>query len=252
MEADAKKNCLEVLATTNLIEEAVMTNNCIFSGKWEETHEQINCRANKHQILKTCVIELKSLLGFQQTSLQHCQDMIAGLEETVAQLVMSVKKLEKSICRCHNRLLLPGPHYTPGEEEEMVEEEEEEEEDKDGLEYKTDVTSQGSYTTPLSTGGHSKPSPAPSCLPSSEDSNPEANVVLCTAELEACIESFLEEVEGDLELDDLPPLENITLLPVLVPTISGFVPFTVSTSQHCVLPKSLLRKVYHPYKDPVG
>ena len=123
---------------------------------------------------------------------------------------------------------------------------------KDGLKYKTDVTSQGSYTTPLSTGGHSKPSPAPSCLPSSEDSNPEANVVLCTAELEACIESFLEEVEGDLELDDLPPLENITLLPVLVPTISGFVPFTVSTSQRCVPPKSLLRKVYHPYKDPVG
>ena len=216
IKVDTEKNHQEVLATTNQIEEAVMTNNHIFADKWESTHERIDHWADEHRILKTCVI------------------------------------VQQTICWCHDWLLSPGPHYTPGEEEEMVEEEEEEEEDKDGLEYKTDVTSQGSYTTPLSTGGHSKPSPAPSCLPSSEDSNPEANVVLCTAELEACIESFLEEVEGDLELDDLPLLENITLLLVLVPTISGFVPFTVSTSQHCVLPKSLLRKVYHPYKDPVG
>ena len=65
-------------------------------------------------------MELESLLGLQQTAFQHYQDTIAGLEETIAQLVVSVKKLEKMVCQCHNRLLSPGPHYVPGEEEEMV------------------------------------------------------------------------------------------------------------------------------------
>ena len=54
-------------------------------------------------------------------------------------------------------MLLPAPHYTPGEEEEMVEEteegEDEEEEEEDGLEYATDTPSGGSYMTPPSTGG---------------------------------------------------------------------------------------------------
>ena len=67
------------------------------------------------------VVDLESLSGLQQTALQHCQDTIAGLEETIAQLVASVKKLEKAVCCCHNWLLSPGPHYVPGEEEEMVE-----------------------------------------------------------------------------------------------------------------------------------
>ena len=82
-------------------------------------------------------MELESLSGLQQTTLQHCQDTIAGLEETIAQLVALVKKLEKTICWCHNHLLSPGPHYAPGKEEEMVEDLEEEEEDS--LEYKTNT-----------------------------------------------------------------------------------------------------------------
>ena len=51
----------------------------------------------------------------------------------------------------------------PREEEEMVEdleEGEEDEEEENGLEYETDTPSKDSYTTPLSTGGCSDPSPA--------------------------------------------------------------------------------------------
>ena len=81
------------------------------------------------------------------------------MEETVAQLVMLVKKLEKTVCRCHDRLLSPGPHYTLGEEEEMVDDLEEEE---DGLEYETNAPLKDSYTTLPSTGSHSKPFPHPS------------------------------------------------------------------------------------------
>ena len=183
---------------------------------------------------------------------------MAGLEETIVKLTVLVSSLEKSICRCQDRLLSPASHYMPGEEEEMVEETEEEgeeeeegedeegedEEGEDGLKYVTDTPSGGSYMTPPSTGGHSSPSPV--------DSDPENNVVLRTEGLEACIEAFLEEAEEDLEMNDLPPLENSSPLPVLAPVFPGFVPFAVSTGQHCVLPKSLLRKVYHPYKDPVG
>ena len=196
------------------------------------------------------MVELESLLGLQQTALQHCQDMIAGLEETIVQLVAFVKKLEKTVCRCHNCLLLPGPHYAPGEEEEMVEDSEEEEEG--GLEYKADAPSRDSYMTPPSTGGYSEPSPHPTHTPTLEDSDPETSAVLRTAELETCIELFLEEAEEDMEMNDLPPLENITPLPVPSPAIPGFIPFSVSTGQCCIPPKSLLRKVYHPYKDSVG
>ena len=136
----------------------------------------------------------------------------------------------------------------------MVEETEEEgeEEEEDGLEYVTDTLSGGSYTTLPSTGGRSAPSPAPSCLSSPGDSNPENNVALCTEELEAHIEAFLEKAEEDLEMNNLPLLENTSLLPVPAPIFPGFIPFAVSTGQHCVPPKSLLRKIYHPYKDPVG
>ena len=102
IEADTEKNSQEILSTTNRIEEAIMTNNCIFSEKWESTHDQIDHRLEEHLLLKNQVVDLESLLGLQQTTLQHCQDTIAGLEETVAQLVASVKKLEKMVCRCHN------------------------------------------------------------------------------------------------------------------------------------------------------
>ena len=160
------------------------------------------------------MVNLESLSGLQQTALQHCQDTIAGLEETVAQLVMSVKKLEKMVCQCHDWLLSPGPHFMPREEEEMIEEEEEEEEES-GLEYKTDTPFKDSYTTPPSTGGHSKLSPAASHSPTLEDSDPENNMVLRTEELEACIEVFLEEAKEDMKMSDLPPLENISPLPVI-------------------------------------
>ena len=132
----------------------------------------------------------------------------------------------------------------------MVEETEGEEEE--GLEYATDTPSGGSYTTPPSTGGCSSPSPAPSRSPTPGDSDPENNAVLRMEELEARIEVFLEEAEEDLVMDDLPPAENTSPLPVLALVFLGFVPFIVSTGQRCVPPKSLLRKVYHPYKDPVG
>ena len=136
----------------------------------------------------------------------------------------------------------------------MVEETEEEETEgeEEGLEYVTDTPSGGSYMTLPSTGGRSSPSLAPSRSPTPGDSDPENNAALHTEELEARIEAFLEEAEEDLEMDDLPLAENTSPLPVLAPVFPGFVPFTVSTGQCCVPLKSLLRKVYHPYKDPVG
>ena len=94
--------------------------------------------------------------------------------------------------------------------------------------------------------------PALSCSPNPGDSDPENNAALHTEELEAHIEAFLEEAEEDLEMDDLPPVENASPLPVLAPVFPGFIPFAVSTGQRCVPPKSLLRRVYHPYQDPVG
>ena len=87
--------------------------------------------------MKNHIVDLEALLGLQQTNLQSCQNTIVGLEETIAQLTVSVMKLEKLVCRCRDRLLLPGPHYTPGEEEMVGETEEEDEEDS--LEYVTDT-----------------------------------------------------------------------------------------------------------------
>ena len=132
----------------------------------------------------------------------------------------------------------------------MVEDSEEEEESC--LEYEADTPSKDSYTMPPSTGGHSELSLAPSCSPTPEDSDPETSVVFCTKELKAHIKAFLEEVEEDMEMSNLPPLENASLLPVPAPVIPGFVPFAMSTGQNCVPPKSLLRKVWHPYQDSIG
>ena len=186
IEVDTEKNQQEVLTTTNIIQDAIEKNNMIFSEKWETTHKHINRCSEEILLLKNQVVDLESLLGLQQTALQHCQDTIAGLEETIAQLVASVKKLEKTVCCCHNQLLSPGPHYVPGEEEmvEETEEEEEEEEEEEGLEYATDTPLGDSYTTPASTGGHSESSLAPSHSPTPGDSNPENNMVLHTKELE--------------------------------------------------------------------
>ena len=223
IEADAEKNCHEVLTTTNVIQDTIKKNNIIFTEKWEVTHDRIDCRSEEVLLLKNQVIDLEALLGLQQSALQSCQNMIAGLEETVTKLTTLVTKLEKSVCRCQDCLLSLAPQYAPGKEEEMVEETEEEEED--GLEYTTDTPSGGSYMTPPSTGGQLSPSLAPSHSPTPGDSDPENNVAFCTVELEACIEAFLEEAEEDLEMHDLPPLENASPLLVLAPVFPGFVPF---------------------------
>ena len=252
IEADAKKHRQEVLTTTNEIEDTIQKNNVIFAEKWEATHDRINRRSEEVCLWKNRVIDLEALSGLQQSSLQSCQDTVAGLEETVAKLTALVTKLEKSVCRCQDRLLSLAPHYAPGEEEMVEETEEEEEEEEEGLEYATDTPSGGSYTTPPSTGGRSSPSLAPSRSPTLGDSDPENNVALHTEELEARIEAFLEEAEEDLVMNNLPLVENSSPLPVPAPMFPGFVPFAVSIGQRCVPPKSLLRKVYHPYKDPVG
>ena len=252
VEADAEKHRQEVLVTTNVIQDAIEKNNVIFGEKWEMTHERIDRRSEEVRLLKNRVVDLEALSGLQQNTLQSCQSTIARLEETVQELATSVTILEGSICRCRDCLLSLTPHYAPGEEEEMVEEMEEEGEEEEGLEYATNTPSGDSYTTPPSTGGRSSPSPAPSRSATPGDSDPENNVALHMEELEARIEAFLEEVEEDLEMNDLPPRENASLLPVPAPVFPGFVPFAVSTGQCCVPPKNLLRKVYHPYKDPVG
>ena len=102
IKADAEKNCKEVLTTTNGIQDTIEKNNVIFTEKWEAMHDRIDCHLEETLLLKNRVVDLESLSGLQQTALQHCQDTIAGLEETVTQLVVSVKKLEKTVCRCHD------------------------------------------------------------------------------------------------------------------------------------------------------
>ena len=106
--------------------------------------------------------------------------------------------------------------------------------------------------TPPSTGGPSSPSLALSCSPTLGDSDPENNTALHTEELEACIEAFLEEAEEDLEMNNLPSVENSSPVLVPAPVFLGFVPFVISTGQRCVPLKHLLRKVYHPYNNLVG
>ena len=252
IEADTEKHHQEVLTTTNTIEDAIQKNNVIFGEKWEMTHDRIDRRSEDICLLKNRIMDLEALSGLQQNTLQSCQSTIAGLEETVLELAASVTILERSVCRCHDRLLSLGPHYALGEEEMVEETEEEAEEEEDSLEYATDTPSGGSYTTPPSTGGRLSPSPAPSRSPTLGDSDPENNVALCMEELEACIEAFLEEAKEDLLMDDLPPVENTSPLPVPAPVFPGIIPFAMSTGQRCVPPKHLVRKVYHPYKDPVG
>ena len=130
--------------------------------------------------------------------------------------------------------------------------EEEDEDEESGLKYATDTPLGDSYTTPPSTGGHSPPSLALGHSLTSGDSNPENNPVLRTEELEAHIEVFLEEVDEDMEMNDLPLLKNVSPLPVLAPVVPSFIPFAMSTSQHCIPPKILLRKVLHPYQNSIG
>ena len=107
---------------TNIIQDAIKKNNMIFSEKWEATHDHIDRHLEEILLLKNQVIDLEALMGLQQTALQSCQNSMAGLEETVTKLTTLVTSLEKSDCHCQDHLLLPAPHFAPGEEEEMVEE----------------------------------------------------------------------------------------------------------------------------------
>ena len=251
IEADAEKHRQEVLTTTNTIEDTIQKNNVIFREKWEMTHDHIDRRSEDVRLLKNWIVDLEALSGLQQNALQSCQSTIAGLEETVMKLAALVTVLEKSVCRCHNRLLSLSPYYASGEEE-VVKEMEKETEEEEGLEYATDTPLGGSYTTLPSTGGHSSLSLALSHSPTPGDSNPENNAALHTEELEARIEAFLEEAKEDLLMDNLPLAKNTSPLLVLAPVFLGIIPFAVSTGQRCIPPKHLVRKVYHPYNDPVG
>ena len=252
IKADTEKHCQEILMTTNNIEDAIQKNDVIFREKWEMTHDRIDRHSEDICLLKNRIVDLEALSGLQQNALQTCQSTIAGLEETVLKLATSVTILEKLVCHCRDRLLSLAPHYAPGEEMVKETEEEETEGEEEGLEYATDTPSGGSYTTLPSTGGRSSPSLAPSHSLTPGDSDPENNAALRTEELEARIEAFLEEAEEDLMMDNLPPVKNTSPVPVPAPVFPGFVPFTVSTGQCCVPLKHLVKKVYHPYKDPVG
>ena len=186
---------------TNTIKGAILINNHKFAEDWETTQSHINWWADEHQQLKGYVIELKGLSSLQQTALQSCQNQIAGLEETVEQLVAMVCKLESSVCCCCDWLLLPGLHFAEGEKV-VVDLEEGDDEEEDSLKYETEVeTSDPSYMTLPSTGGCTKPSPHPSCSPTPEDSNPETNVVLQMSLIEAHIEAFLAEADDTGDKD---------------------------------------------------
>ena len=148
----------------------------------------------------------------------------------------------------------------------MVKETEEEgEEEEEGLEYATDTPSGGSYTTPPSTGGWSSPSLAPNRSPTPGGSDPENNAVLHTKELEAHIEAFLEEAEEDMEMNNLPLLENTSLL--LVPLykephcsqdwnppelVNGSEPVTEMNDPQCLaeLCRNLLKEYWSRTQDP--
>ena len=83
IEADAEKHQQEVLTTTNVIQDAIEKNNVIFARKWEVTHDHIDHRLEEFHLLRNRVVDLEALSGLQQTTLQSCQNTIAGLEETV-------------------------------------------------------------------------------------------------------------------------------------------------------------------------
>ena len=71
------------MTTTNGIQDAIEKNNIIFTEEWEVTHDWINHCSEDILLLMNWVVDLESLSGLQQTALQHCQDTIPGLEETV-------------------------------------------------------------------------------------------------------------------------------------------------------------------------
>ena len=100
IEANAEEHRQEVLMTTNVIQDVIEKNNIIFARKWEMTHDCINCHSEDIRLLKNWVVDLEALTGLQQTALKSCQNTIAGLEETVANLTVSVTTLENLVCWC--------------------------------------------------------------------------------------------------------------------------------------------------------
>ena len=68
IEADAEKNCQEVLTMTNIIQHAIEKNNIIFAKKWEVTHDWIN-HCLEDILLLNQVVDFEALSGLQQTAL---------------------------------------------------------------------------------------------------------------------------------------------------------------------------------------
>ena len=83
-------------------------------------------------------------------------------------------------------------------------------------------------------------------LPHQKGTDLENNAHLQMALIKAQVEASLEEVDKDLELADLPPLENVIPILIQASTIPGFVPFAISTSQCCVPSKGLPHRAFHP------
>ena len=65
IKADAEKHRQEVLTTTNVIQDTIEKNNVIFAGKWEVTHDHIDCHSEDICLLKNRVVELEALSGLQ-------------------------------------------------------------------------------------------------------------------------------------------------------------------------------------------
>ena len=146
--------------------------------------------------------------------------------------------MERLVCHCQDWLLSPNPHFVEGEDQEIVVDSKEEE---DGLEYKTkEEPLDPSYTTPPSIGGCSSPlTHHPSYSPTPGGFDLENNIYLQMELIEAQVKVFLAEVEEDLKLNNLPPLENSSPILIQTPVIDSFVPFAVSTSKCCVPSKGL-------------
>ena len=175
-----------------------MENNCKFTEDYKVIHAHIDHRTNNYTNLKGKVKDLQEVVHLQRAIIDSCHNQTAALEETMAKSVELVQTLERLVCHCQDWLLLPGPHFTEGENQEVVEDSKEDEEE-DSLEYETEEPSDPSYTTPPNTRGHSFPSTyCPSCSPTPEGLDPENNTCLQTELIEAQVEAFLVEAKEDL------------------------------------------------------
>ena len=211
--------------------------NCI-DKDIEMTDKHINHRGDSIVNLKGEVARLKEAHRVQDQIISDQQQCLAVLKLKVDCLISTVQDLEKLICQCWDRLLSPGPHLH-WRRRSCVDDLE--------LEYETEKETSGlDYGTPNPLSSPSLFMPLRS--PTPEDSDPERNCCLQTELMEARIEGFLEEAEEDMELDDLPPLENSSPVPIPTPRSVGTIPFAVSTGQCCIHSRGLPRPLtYHPY-----